>query len=64
MPALNIRGLLLIALAVALTFANALHDGFHFDDDHSLVANPHILRTRPQEQPIEPLSPLARRSAL
>ena len=42
MPALNIRGLLLIALAVALTFANALHDGFHFDDDHSLVANPHI----------------------
>ena len=42
MPALNIRSLLLIALAVALTFANALHDGFHFDDDHSLVANPHI----------------------
>ena len=42
MAALTIRGLLLIALAVALTFANALHDRFHFDDDHSLVTNSHI----------------------
>lgn len=36
------RGLLLITVAVAITFANAVHDGFHFDDEHSLVGNPHI----------------------
>ena len=36
------RGPLLVAVAVVLTFANALHDRFHFDDAHSLVENPHI----------------------
>ena len=36
------RGVLLIACLVALVFANARHDSFHFDDDHSLVGNSHI----------------------
>ena len=36
------RGLLLIAVAVVLTYANAVHNRFHFDDEHSLVENPHI----------------------
>ncbi|MDP6700272.1 MAG: tetratricopeptide repeat protein [Candidatus Latescibacteria bacterium] len=40
--AVGARGPLLIAVAVVLTFANAVHDGFHFDDAHSLVENPHI----------------------
>ena len=41
-PAPNRRGFLLIVAAVAMTFGNAVHEGFHFDDEHSLVANPHI----------------------
>ncbi|SVE04334.1 uncharacterized protein METZ01_LOCUS457188, partial [marine metagenome] len=38
----DVRNLLLVAVAVALTFANSTHDSFYFDDEHSLVANPHI----------------------
>lgn len=34
--------LLAIALAAVLAFANSLGNGFHFDDEHSLVENPHI----------------------
>ncbi len=33
---------LAIVLAAALAFANSLDNGFHFDDEHSLVENPHI----------------------
>ena len=40
--AVYVRGLLLVALLGAITFANAVHDRFHFDDEHSLLANPHI----------------------
>ena len=32
----------LLVVAVAVTFANSVHEGFHFDDRHSLVENPHI----------------------
>ena len=42
MSAVQIRGSLLIVVAVGLTFSNSLHEVFHFDDQHSLVANPHI----------------------
>ncbi len=35
-------GLLLLVVVVILVYANSVHDGFHFDDQHSLVANPHI----------------------
>ncbi|MBM3278760.1 MAG: tetratricopeptide repeat protein [Candidatus Handelsmanbacteria bacterium] len=33
---------LAILLAAALAFANSLDNGFHFDDEHSLVENPHV----------------------
>ncbi|MEW6750775.1 MAG: tetratricopeptide repeat protein [Candidatus Latescibacterota bacterium] len=31
-----------IALACALVWANSLGNGFHYDDEHSLLLNPHI----------------------
>jgi tetratricopeptide (TPR) repeat protein len=31
-----------ILLAALLAFANSLGNGFHFDDEHSLVENPHV----------------------
>lgn len=34
--------LLAIALAAGLAFANTLGNGFHFDDEHSLVENPAV----------------------
>jgi protein O-mannosyl-transferase len=33
---------LVIMAAVALVFANSLGNGFHYDDEHSLLQNPHI----------------------
>jgi tetratricopeptide (TPR) repeat protein len=36
----------LIALAGALTFANSLDNGFHYDDEHSILKNPHIRSLR------------------
>lgn len=42
--------LLLLLLAVALTYANSFGNGFHFDDFHTVVDNPAIrsLRNTPQ----------------
>jgi len=37
-----IQPLLLILIIVALAYANSLDNSFHFDDEHSLIKNPHI----------------------
>ena len=34
--------LILVALALCLVYQNALHNSFHYDDFHSLIANTHI----------------------
>jgi hypothetical protein len=36
------KTLLVIFAVVVLAYANSIHDTFHLDDEHSLVANPHI----------------------
>ena len=42
MPRRSSGPLLAIVLAAALAFANSVDNRFHFDDEHSLVENPHV----------------------
>ena len=43
-PRIWLRAAYLLTACVVFAYGNSLHNSFHFDDEHSLVKNPHVRR--------------------